>query len=719
MLRVKSPKVVENEIKLHVEPTLQITTPQDLPSDSPPASGRTKPVIRHDIQALRAIAVIAVVLFHINPELLPGGFVGVDMFFAISGFLITSHICASLQSGKFGFKSFYLRRALRLLPAAGTVIAICLVYAIVVFPTDQWWQTATGALASALYVQNWWLVFSSSDYFSGHSLFQHYWSLSVEEQFYIVWPLLLSACFGAAAKFWPRRTGATTAAVVVAALCALSMAYSVYLSVVNPLVAYLATPTRVWQFGAGALVALIGWRLRVAPGFQAITTGVLLLGVLVPALFLLNENQAVPGWITIVALLPVMWVLAHPTPTRRGVLGTIFSLKPVQYVGGISYSLYLWHWPVIIFMQWHTSPKIPAFGQIVCLVVSIALAALTKKFIEDPCRAPYSRKTPQARILTPTLMTYGLVFPLLLVILVAGKAHIVQQQYSNIAAECRGGQALLNTACPKPAPAIAYPAPQLGFSPFSLSGYFRNCFPDTRAQELISCTRGAAQAPVHLAVIGDSHALMWLPVFDQALNSGQVQITTYLRASCPVNDAVITGREPAVDALCNSWSDDVVADIINSDDFNAVVTSAYTNKRFTDGQGQRSLETTASGFASAWSQIAQSGTPVVVIGEVPHPRKAPLACLTTRSAEHCGRTRTEAVGEVASIGSRSVLEHAAHSVAHQGIRFVSMTDLICAATYCPAVQGGAIVYLDDSHLSAEYVRSISAQAYARIMAASG
>src|SRR5262245_45333714 len=228
--------------------TLENTAARPRPDRKP----RQDNGFRTDIQALRAIAVLAVVVNHLWPHRLTGGYVGVDVFFVISGFLITGQLNRELtDTGRVRLGRFYARRVRRLLPAAFLVLAFCLVAAYLLLPYPRWATTAQHVVASALYGENWLLATESVNYSAAAeapSLTQHYWSLSVEEQFYLVWPLLLLLCF----RF--RRTAVALAA-------GASLGYCVYATLTSPSPAFFVTLTRMWEFGLGALVALTGVRL--------------------------------------------------------------------------------------------------------------------------------------------------------------------------------------------------------------------------------------------------------------------------------------------------------------------------------------------------------------------------------------------------------------------------------------------------------------------------
>src|SRR3954447_11272523 len=212
--------------------------------------------LRPEIQSLRGIAVALVVVNHFWTSALPGGFTGVDVFFVISGFLITSHLAGELESSRrISLVTFWARRARRILPAALTVLLLCAFATLAFVPETSWPRFLDEIRASAAYVENWQLAASAVDYFKATdppSPVQHYWSLSVEEQFYLVWPILLSAAAIMAPRGKQRRAAAWTIGAAVAA----SLAYSVWRTAHDPSAAYFVTPTRAWELGAGGLLAL-------------------------------------------------------------------------------------------------------------------------------------------------------------------------------------------------------------------------------------------------------------------------------------------------------------------------------------------------------------------------------------------------------------------------------------------------------------------------------
>ena len=288
--------------------------------------------IRPEIQALRALAVGLVVVYHLWPDAVPGGFIGVDVFFVISGFLITALLLREIErTGAVSLSAFWARRARRILPAALVTVFACGLVMAAVVPMSLWPQWLDEMRASTLYVQNWQLASDAVDYFAiaehTPSPVQHFWSLSVEEQFYLLWPVVLLAT--------ARNRRALVGGMAV--LTVLSLAYSLFATATNPAAAYFVTPARAWEFGAGGLLAAAGAasrpsRLLCFAGLTAIVAGAFAFSVATPF----------PGWAALVPVLGAMAVI------RAGAASRALAVRPLQFLGDISYSLYLWHWPLIV-----------------------------------------------------------------------------------------------------------------------------------------------------------------------------------------------------------------------------------------------------------------------------------------------------------------------------------------------------------------------------------
>lgn len=345
--------------------------------------------MRLDIQGLRALAVTLVVVFHLFPTVLPGGYIGVDIFFVISGFLITGHILREIETtGRIRVTEFWARRIRRLLPASLLVLLATLVMTMTVMPPNTRSQNYGDIGYAAGYILNWRLAANSIDYLnatSPPSLVQHYWSLSIEEQFYLVWPILIAITIGIAALL--RRPSRRFILGALAAVFVLSFAFSVFETARLQPSAYFLTTTRAWEFALGGLVAMIP-----AAGFVPALRGVVstvAAGAIGASAFLFGSTTPFPGAI---ALIPVaatallIWCGDGRESEWRFAPQRLSHNRAVQFLGDASYSIYLWHWPLILVIA-AIAPASAEWQRAALVVpVTIFLARLTLKFVENPVR---------------------------------------------------------------------------------------------------------------------------------------------------------------------------------------------------------------------------------------------------------------------------------------------------------------------------------------------
>ncbi|MBA2616741.1 MAG: acyltransferase, partial [Rubrobacter sp.] len=360
------------------------------PSGRPP-SGSGKALsgggFRPDVEGLRAVAVACVLLYHAGIPFAGGGYVGVDVFFVISGYLITGLLLRELEkTGTVSLARFYSRRAKRLLPLTVVVLAFVVVLSWLLFDPIRMDETSFGVVAAGLYVMNWLLAVEAADYFAAGlqaSPVQHFWTLAVEEQFYLVWPALLLAV-----GWWCRRTGRglrPTLAAVLAAVAASSLAYGVYSTDAEAGAAYFSTLTRGWELALGGMLALApASALGRLPGWMAGALAWAGLGAVAFAAHRFNDDTLFPGTAALIPTLGTAAIIAAGLGAGTGSatpLGSrLLALGPVRHVGRISYSWYLWHWPPLVFAAAVWGKLSPVEGLAV-LAASYVPAVLTHHLV--------------------------------------------------------------------------------------------------------------------------------------------------------------------------------------------------------------------------------------------------------------------------------------------------------------------------------------------------
>ena len=681
---------------------------------------------RPEIQGLRTIAVLGVVLYHLWPTRLPGGFVGVDIFFVVSGYLISSHLFRELESrSRIRFLNFWGRRIRRLLPVALFVLAVSLVAVFIWAPATMWESTARQVAASAFYVENWVLASDAVDYSAMHdgsTVATHYWSLSVEEQFYVFWPLILVALFALAPYLRKAslrrastgrgglRSGSPKTVLIwgLSVLGLLSLGYSVYITSVDSAAAYFVTPARVWEFAAGALVALVTFGRMPSDLIRAALSW-LGLAMIAAALLTFSASTPFPGYTALLPVVGTALVLMFCGPSGRFGPGRLLSLKPMTFLGDVSYSTYLWHWPLIVVLPFVLGHDLGTVSRIAILVASIALAWVTKVLLEDPLRTGRLLRTnPRTYVFAGGAMLAVAAMCVALVLVPTGSIPLDAAARSQ---PCYGPGALnpynkcssvTGTDAPNPSPAQV--------ASENHHPHYPGCQADYQGSELVSCTLGASakDAVATVAIVGDSHSVAWFPAMEALAKTHHWRVETYAKASCPVSFAlrVLPNETTAAHQQdCAAWvtrlNDKLVNDPAISRIFTASFSSAYT---FRAPSGRAMKDPATDGFAEVWKGWLAAGKKVDVFDDVPRTTGAYVPdCL----AQHPGNPMACAVPVAQAIPANMNITKAARQMAPHGITELSLGHQFCDATWCYPQVGSVIVYRDYSHLSADYSRALA------------
>jgi peptidoglycan/LPS O-acetylase OafA/YrhL len=672
---------------------------------------------RPDIQGLRALAVTMVVVYHLYPKTLPGGFVGVDVFFVISGFLITGHLWRGYQrSGRIRLLDFWGRRARRLLPAAALVLAVTWFVARAVLPSSQLPATAQQIRASAFYYQNWLLAHDAVSYLTADQAatpVQHFWSLSVEEQFYLVWPLLFVLAMLVARRWRPRLVLVTLMVVLVAA----SIAYSVYETSANPSAAYFVTPTRMWELGMGGLLAMLPeWRDHQPSRLRWRSfVGWTGLGLVLASPFVLRGTTAFPGAL---ALLPVagavMIIAGGPGhgPAR------LISVRPLVFLGGISYSLYLWHWPMISLWTAYTGKSPSALSGPVLIAASLAAAWWTKTYVEDKVRL-WPRLTGHGwRSLSTALAA---VVPVALAS--AYLASVPGQWNGQLGPGYPGAAAIADTGVsvsPGPVPVKpVLPPPDDAFA--AIPEYWQQgCLDGAYAVTPKACVYGDTTHPVlTVALVGDSIAGNWFPALNELAVRYHWRLVTDLHSTCPWTATWMTDPNTNVPGVrytaCHEWDVAVQRDLLTSIRPAVVITSDFAQMGSVahPQYGPAAYANIAAGMAQYWKQLQAHGISVVPIQETPMMTVDPPDCVSQYGAASPVCDRPAA----AAIPPDPPVVQAARLMAGS-VKVVDMNQFICARGTCPSVVGNVLVYFDVHHLTSSYVETMTPYLAQRLFSSS-
>ena len=665
------------------------------------------PSFRPDLEGLRGIAVALVVLFHARLLGVVGGFIGVDAFYVLSGFLITGLLLRELATrGRLDLVAFYGRRARRILPAATVAIVVILVAAaFIVAPLDLP-AVAADATASGLFVGNMLFAFRATDYFASStpSPFLHYWSLGVEEQFYLVWPILLLVAFRA------RRLG-----LVVFAVCVLSFVLSIVLTSVQAPWAFYGLPTRAWQLALGALLALHGPALARLPSALIAIGGWLGIALLGIAAALLDPTTGYPGF---AALLPTTAVaLVILAGGRHGGPGRLLAVAPLRLLGRISFSLYLYHWPVLVLASVLVGELSPVLRWSL-VGLSVAAAAASWRLVEEPFRRARLLRPRRSFVFGSSAICMVLIAAQLMGVLGASSVAasnivhtdavetqdvITASQVSSLPNEATAAPATVTatstpTAAPTMAPVPHELRPRLGDVRRDVDGLNeRGCGLSLAGSQPPLCTLGTAEGAITVALVGDSHAAQWFPALDTIAQQRGWKILPFTKDSCIFLDMrIISLHLEREYTECARWRAEVVIALQRAQpDLVVVASSRWLHPVDTaDADSERQSDAMVRLLKALPGRIA-------IIADTPLSAVDVPACLSRadRTAADCGTARYYAL--------TAHLARDGRAAAGLGATLIDPTQWLCGPEVCPAVIDWTIVYRDDHHLTATMARRLA------------
>ena len=674
---------------------------------------------RSDIQGLRAVAVGTVLLYHAGASFIPGGFVGVDVFLVISGFLITGLLIKEMtNTGRISIFGFYARRAKRILPAATLVLLTVAVLTLAILPRSRWDSIGSELLGSAFQVVNWVFANSSTDYLQqdqAASPVQHFWTLAVEEQFYIIWPLLLvGACLlarsrrrGYAGSQWRTERALTFARVGALALTIPSFVFSIYYTQENSGAAYFVTTTRLWELGIGAIVALFANELARISARSAAVLGWAGLGAIAASAIIITGGTPFPGF---AALLPTLGtaaiIIAGMDGRSQSGVGSLLSLGPFTWIGNISYSLYLWHWPLIVVGTYLLDGLTLTQGLLI-VAASFIPAILSYRYVERPAL--------RWRYLEHHGTTLGLTTIVVCCVAITASSILLVPKPSNTAGftptplvvpgatvpavELIRGAELLSTdpstGQPEDVPGDFVPLAMYAAedTPDTVS---RGCHQNVNEDQAEFCVFGDDSAEYRIAIVGDSHAAQWTPTLDRLAQENGWRVDSYTKSSCALVGTTIMaeGGQKTYDS-CLSWHDKVMESLTGSEKPDLVLTSGQAYET-ADGKPL------ADSLATTWAALRDSGITVAALGDTPRPGINVPECAIANSDR---LTKCAVDRSVAMKNGLATQKTAAEAAG--GINVLDMTDQICPGQECSAVIGNVFVWRDSNHLTATYARTLA------------
>ena len=664
--------------------------------DDPVKPGKFRP----DIEGLRAVAVLAVVLYHADLLGVHGGFVGVDVFFVISGFLITRLLLEAVgEHGVRALPTFYTRRIRRLLPAAMTVVLATVVAVRLWAPPLSVRPIAIDGIFTTFYGLNYRLAVEGTQYLnegSAASPLQHFWSLAVEEQFYLCWPILIVLIV-----FLGRRHRNALLGLLLAAIVLVSFYYSVTLTSVNAPWAYFSLGTRAWELAIGALVALGASQLARLPGPVALTGGGLGLAAVLAAAFAYNGQTPYPGSAAALPVVGAAVLIACGCAVQRGA-GLLLGLRPLQFLGRLSYSWYLWHWPMLVIAPMILGHALGWPERLTVVVLSLAAAFLTFKLIENPAR---SLRLPNLQWFAVGLALSGsAVLAAVLVIVnlpplvgTGANASVVHASAATPAVTREMKAAIIAGLTTAEAPRNLTPQPARAHGDLPSSSY-DGCHADLLAVTQGPCVFGDPAGRYTVVLFGDSHMQQWQPAFTEAGSYAHWRVVNLTKGACPPQElSVFNANLNRIFSECNTWRARTLRRIAALNP-TVVIVAGWDD----EAAASVSPAAVADATVSTVHALQQTTTAkIVYMEDTPYPGYNVADCVAAHldDVKACNLPLSRAY---ASPARHQAINQALRKLG--GVRLVNPADWICADNACPAVVGNLLVFRDNSHLSVEFSR---------------
>ena len=591
------------------------------------------------IQGLRAVAAILVTVFH--ARLVPGGFIGVDIFYVISGYLITGLILREIEkTGTLDLRSFYQRRIKRLLPTSVFVLFVTAIFAWILFPPITRDALGRDLFAAAAYISNYLFAWWQNDYQNLNatpSPFIHYWSLAVEEQFYIVWPLFI---------LFLARYGKKMVFAGIAITTLLSLLFSIYLTQVAPIWAFYSLPTRAWELGFGALLLFLPEtkkKIRILPwlGFFGIAL----------SSFNFNENTAFPGKNALVPVLATVFLMAS-IKYWPPLFNDLANSRLSQWLGAISYPLYLWHWPALVLPSSAMGRPLRFYERFLCILLTIVLAHYTSKYIEEPLR--HKNFAPRtiykgAAITTAASLVAGVLISFTSSSIITTKGEV---SYKFDLVQVMEKPDVYGDGCH-----VNYGETKSGY-----------------------CTYGDKESSNTIVLYGDSHAAQWFPVLEKMAKERGFKLVSLTKSACPAVDAKRPDQGAFKMVHCTKWRENSIKRIAEIQPL-AVITSSF--QYFTPANSSISrAQWWNDGQRKLLKGLRGSTNNLIYISDTPRPLRDIPNCLASRDSKVCDSTERSKVSVI------------------PGFDVINPNPWLCSS-YCPAIVEGTVAYRDASHISVD------------------
>jgi peptidoglycan/LPS O-acetylase OafA/YrhL len=596
------------------------------------------------IQALRAFAAVLVVIYH--AKVTTGGYIGVDIFYVISGYLITGLLLRELErTGTISLRAFYLRRVKRLLPTSFFVLFVTAITAWWLYPATMRADLGKDIAAAGIYISNYLFAFWQMDYQNLSAIppvVIHYWSLAVEEQFYLFWPFIIYVLF--------KRGGKKTVGFGITAISLASFLFSLYQTSVAPIWAFYSLPTRAWELGVGALLLYIPSRIKFSQNYLWIALALFIYGVTN-----FRDNTPFPGTAALVPVIATAIAIAavHSWPKILNVLG---NHRIVQWLGEISYPLYLWHWPLLVIPAIYFGRDLYIYERAVCVLATLIFADLTHRYIEEPLR--------HATLQPRTIIRSGVVATAISLSL--GLA--INSSSSDLITLEDGSKYSLAEIMKKP---IVYDD---------------GCHVNNGETQSPDCTYGVRGAERKIVLFGDSHAAQWFPTLEKIARERNFELISLTKSACPGPAVLKVETGEYKNADCSAWRNYVYKRIASLNP-EVVIVSGFQHFEV-PSKFSSSTNWWREGEAKTYKALKGKSPHIIYISDTPQPNRDIPSCIAAGRLDRCNGSEPS------------------EPIFTSGYLQINPTSWLCRRS-CPGVIDGVVVYRDASHLSVRMAENLS------------
>ncbi|AXH98841.1 acyltransferase [Sporosarcina sp. PTS2304] len=639
---------------------------------------------RPEIEGVRTIATLLIAIYHIWLGRVSGG---IDVFFIISGYLMTLSLLSRIErTGSVGFSNFILGLARRLFPQALFVIVVTGVLSLVFLPKVEWGEIVNHIAASTFYFENWRLAFDAVDYLAldnSASPFQHYWSLGVQGQFYILWPIILTTVYVIARKLL-RTPVRKTLLVALVGVCAVSLTYSIYQTHHNQPWAYFDTFTRMWEFSIGGVFALVSPYLRVNERLRTVVGWIGLLIICLTGV-LLPVSTVFPGYLAFVPISGVLLILtATEIPTSFGV-DRLLHMKPLIYLGGLTYGIYLWHWPLLIFYRAHmNTTSVPIVDGLILLLITIVLSVFSTKLLEKPVLKMGRGHEKRQLIAVLSFMLLITCTSIITISVYIQKTSASMMNWDQTEKDYPGAKSIYYDIEP---PEGLEPIPSALAIKTDLPKFYNDAECLGRdLTEVKKCSYGKVDNPAYvLALVGGSHSGHWFPALEILAEELDFRIDVYNHDGCRFTDEDPDGY---LTENCVEWNANLIDELMK-DPPDLVFTTATLNKH----------DKVLPGYINQWKYL-EDITTIFAIRDNPRMKEnIPLCLEKAKDPLDCAIDRIDGISDIIPWENTKGIP--------SNVIFEDLTDYFCDDTTCYPVIGNVIVYRDNNHLTAEYAKTLA------------